>query len=106
MNLTIPKSDDDTLEYSQCHVYVSSGAGNLNPANFTREKCTEWVYETSEFKSTFTSEVNITYVMIMMMMMMREREREIGQVDKIPLFHFIQNFNNSIYQRFMLDIKV
>lgn len=59
VNLTIPKSDDDTLEYSQCHVYVSSGAGNLNPANFTREKCTEWVYETSEFKSTFTSEHNL-----------------------------------------------
>lgn len=59
VNLTIPKSDDETLEYSQCHIYVSSGAGNLNPANFTREKCTEWVYETSEFKSTFTSEHNL-----------------------------------------------
>ncbi|XP_061177652.1 organic cation transporter protein-like [Saccostrea echinata] len=59
INLTIPKSDDETLDYSQCYMYVRNDAGNSNSANFTKEKCTEWVYETSVFKSTFTSKMNL-----------------------------------------------
>jgi hypothetical protein len=53
INLTIPRSDDETLDYDRCYMYVTTGAGNS-----TKEKCNEWVYETTVFESTFTSKVN------------------------------------------------
>ncbi|XP_048771493.2 organic cation transporter protein-like [Ostrea edulis] len=59
INLTIPRSDDETLDYSRCYMYTRTGAENSKPANSTEEKCNEWVYDTSVFESTFTSKMNL-----------------------------------------------
>lgn len=51
VNITVPPSSDETLTYSQCDVF----SGNTS----TLTSCNRWVYDTSVFKTTFTSEQNI-----------------------------------------------
>ncbi|XP_021362890.1 organic cation transporter protein-like [Mizuhopecten yessoensis] len=63
-NYIPPSTDDDTLDYDQCHLY-SFDNNNVKfdnpsrPINASLVKCHEWVYSDSVFKETFTSKFNI-----------------------------------------------
>ena len=52
VNVTIPSGSEDHL-YDQCHVYLNGLDGNSS-----KERCTEWVYDTSVYKNTFAKEVS------------------------------------------------
>ncbi|XP_053398326.1 organic cation transporter protein-like [Mercenaria mercenaria] len=58
INETIPPSDDPTIPYDRCHIYITEGS-SFNPANASRKQCTEWVYDKSVFTNTFTSQINL-----------------------------------------------
>ena len=60
INKTIPPPTDDKFLYHACHVYTN-GSGyydsNNKPINATEESCSKWVYDKTDFDSTFTSKV-------------------------------------------------
>ena len=58
INQTIPFEDN---EFDRCHVYTDGYVIYDNysrPVNGSKVSCTEWVYETSVFKNTFTKKVS------------------------------------------------
>lgn len=60
INNTIPPSTDEKLTYNQCHLYTTDTDAyddNNKPINASETKCSKWVYDDTNFKSTFTSEV-------------------------------------------------
>jgi len=55
INLTIPPSSDENLDYDQCKIYDRSGYKTGN--NVTKISCHSWVYATDILESTFAKEV-------------------------------------------------
>ncbi|OWF45914.1 organic cation transporter protein-like [Mizuhopecten yessoensis] len=63
-NYIPPSSDDDTLDYDQCHLYSfdynnAKFDNSSRPINASLIKCNDWVYSDSMFKETFTTKLNI-----------------------------------------------
>ncbi|XP_060551325.1 organic cation transporter protein-like [Ruditapes philippinarum] len=62
INKTIPPPTDEKFLYHECHLYVNrSGSYDTNnkPINATEETCSKWVYDKTDFESTFTSEKDL-----------------------------------------------
>ena len=56
---TVPLSDTD--KYDSCKLYSGNDVvydNNSRPVNATTVGCSEWVYDTTVFKNTFTKKVN------------------------------------------------
>lgn len=53
INQTIPAGTEDHV-YDQCHVIITEGRSKA-----TKQKCTEWVYDTTVYKNTFAKQHNL-----------------------------------------------
>ncbi|KAJ8315874.1 hypothetical protein KUTeg_008024 [Tegillarca granosa] len=59
VNLTIPKSTDETKEYDQCMRYDGNTSEPDTFENATKVKCSSWVYDKTIYIATFTAQENL-----------------------------------------------
>ncbi|VDI31068.1 MFS transporter, OCT family, solute carrier family 22 (organic cation transporter), member 4/5 [Mytilus galloprovincialis] len=59
VNITIPESDDKTIDYDRCHYYVYPFGESPSKQNATKITCTEWVYDKSVITKSFASEMHL-----------------------------------------------
>ena len=59
INQYIPESTDEQHKYDQCNVFTGNNTyGNdSRPINASKLTCGEWVYDKTDFKSTFVTQV-------------------------------------------------
>ncbi|CAC5395440.1 SLC22A4_5 [Mytilus coruscus] len=59
VNITIPDSEDEAIEYDRCHYYIYPYGESPSKQNATKVTCTEWVYDKSVITKSFASEMHL-----------------------------------------------